>query len=398
MTKSSTKPNYNIPYIILFSTFSILLYFCLTKTSKGDEGDLYLSSFNQAYLKFPSLDLSPYWPISSFYLWIIAALDHTFSVIPFRNSIITGRLFSLFSWVGIFIIARKMNNNNFPWAASFVLFNPYLLTYATRAHPLVPGLLIFLLYWFGIQKKQKIAFALLPLAVNFQVFIGGSVGSFFPCFPYKRKEVIRFIGIAILAASGVILTWITWGGLFPANFYNSYLYKHEHIGGTPSFGYPITVLLLAGLSLWFSGQRTFSEIKSNNFETRIILISILAGCIALALLPDKLLGIVSIGSGFYIDSPWSKFIYIGIYGIIGLGWLRVHRDHYTLFFSLLGSGILLITLPYFYERISFFATFAPCLAWSIKPSLHLNFSSRFASLILIVLLFFSVLYQLFGAL
>lgn len=397
MIKLKSKLNSTSPYIVLFLTILVLLYFCFTEVPKGDEGDLYFNAFKQSFLKFPSLDLSPYWPISSFYLWGIAALEHFFPTVPSLAYLLTGRMLSLFCWIAMFMISKKMNQGEFPWAATIVLFNPYLLTYATRAHPLVPGLFLFLVYWAGIQKKRKIAFVLLPLAVNFQVFIGGSIGSFFPRFPLQKDDVIRFVGIALLAACGVILTWITWGGLFPANFYDSFLYKHEHIGGSPSFGYPVTVLLLAGVSLWFTGQKTIAEIKSNLRETRIVLIAVFMGCLLLALLPDTLLGIVSIGSRQLV-APWSRFTWIFIYGIIGLGWLRVHRDHYTLLFSLLGSGILLITLPYFYERISFFATFAPCLAWSTLQRSYPPSSKFTALLILLTLLIFSAFYQFFGAL
>lgn len=395
MTKLNLKHYYTTPYIVLFLSFSTLLYFCFTTVARGDEGTVYLGAFKQAYFKFPLLDVNPYWPISSFYLWIVAALAHILPEIPQLTYIIPGRLFSLFCWGVLFVISKKINNNQFPWAATFILFNPYLLTYATRAHPLVPGLLIFLFFWIGIQKNKKAAFVLLPLAVNFQVYIGGTIGLFFPKLPLKKKDVVRFIVLVSLAISGVIITWLTWDGLFPGNFYKSDFYKYEHAPGSPSFGYPITVLLLAGLPLWFAGQRTFTEIKSNKVESRFILLTVLMGCLILAVLPDKLLGIVNIGSKQLVGS-WSKFTWIFIYGVIGLGWLRVHRDHYHLLFSLLGSGILLITLPYFYERISFFATFAPCLAWSTRQSSYIASSSRFTSLILIIFLFFSILYQLLG--
>jgi hypothetical protein len=384
-------------YIVLFFTICTLVYFCFTVTARGDEGTLYYGAFKQAHIKFPHIDMSPFWPVSSFYLWVITAVDHILPDVPSLAHLFAGRIFSTACWVAMFMICKKINNNEFPWGAAVVLFNPYLLVYATRAHPLVPGLLLFLIFWIGILRKKNVALILFPFAVNFQVFIGGAAGLFVPQLPLKKEEIIRFLGFGALAVSGVLLTWLTWGGIYPKNFYESDLYKHEHLTGSPTFQYPIAVLFLAGLSLWFGGQRSLSEIKSKTAETRTVLVVILVGCILLAILPDKLIGTVSAGSKLLVGS-WSKFVWITIYGIIGLGWLRVHRDRYTLLFSLLGSGILLITLPYFYERISFFATFAPCLAWSTLQRSRIP-SSRFAPpFILTILTFFSALYQFFGAL
>lgn len=384
-------------YFILLFTLFILLYFCLTLESRGDEANLYLNSFKQASSKFPLIDLSPYWPISSFYLWIVAALKYCGSIYPQLTHLEIGRLFSLFCWFLLFFIPIKLNGNKFPWATVIVLFNPYLLVYATRSHPLVPGLLLFTLFWIVIQRN-KAALILLAFAVNFQVFIAGTCGLFIPSYPFKKAEILKFLTISIAGVSGILITLVTWGGIFPENFYQSDLYKFEHIGATPSFGYPISVLLLSGLPLWFIGKRSFKEITSNSLQNQLVLISVLTGCIILFFLPKEIIGITSLGTKQLFGSS-EKFVWITIYGLAGLGWLRVHRDHVPLFFGLLGSSILLITLPYFYERISFFASFAPCIAWTLMPDSTSNQPlHKFYPLILVIFLVLSILYQYCGSL
>lgn len=385
-------------YFILLLTLLILLYISLTLEARGDESTVYLNSFNQASSKFPLIDLSPYWAISSFYLWIVAALGYFFSTFTQLTNLESGRLFSLACWVGIFIISAKASVKKFPWASIMVLFNPYLLVYATRAHPLVPGLLLFTAFWIT-AKKNSFALILLPFAVNFQVFIAGTCGLFFPSYPFKKTEIVKFLIISVVALIGILITLITWGGLFPEKFYTSDFYKLEHVGGTPSFGYPVSVLLLSGLPLWFIGQRNFREVTFDSFQTRIVAIAVLTGCLILFFLPRGVLGIASLGTKQLLGAP-NKVTWIVVYGLIGLGWLRVHRDQLSLFFALLGSGILLITLPYFYERISFFATFAPCLAWSLMPDNNSSITPNyfFYTLILIIMLSLSVFYQYFGSL
>ncbi|UFH57291.1 hypothetical protein [Spirosoma sp. KNUC1025] len=119
--------------------------------------------------------------------------------------------------------------------------------------------------------------------------------------------------------------------------------------------------MLAGTTLWIAGNRTIRDIQTHRVYSLSVVIATIFAAIVLYFIAD-IVGIAREGShlllGTYYQVGW-----VAGFGLLGLGWLRVHRDHYPLFFGLLGSAILLITLPYLYERISIFATIAPCLIW-----------------------------------
>lgn len=375
-------------YILLIIAFSLLLFFALTLQPRGDEGAVYLLSFQQAYAKWPALDINPAWTISSFYLWLIATCK---TLVNDISLLCIGRLFSLFCW-SVLTVAHL---NTCRYKALLVLFNPYFLVYAVRAHPLVPGILLFYLFWTFSQNKQRAGYIFLPFATNFQVFIGGIAGLYMPEIPFRKGDIIKIILISVLALSGIVITWLTWNGMYPTNFLNSDFYKQTYLEGKPSFGYLGTVLLLAGATWWVAGDRNLKDINQNKAYSWAIVVSIL--CIVFSLLfSGNIIGIAREAS-FWISPNFHHLGCLCIYGLAGLGWLRLHRDHYMVFFGLFGSAILLITLPFFYERISVFATIAPCLAWANVG----NDTNQHKSVTLawcFIFLAFSVLYQLYGSL
>ncbi|WP_420147727.1 hypothetical protein [Spirosoma sp.] len=380
-------------YGLIAVTFFLLLYFSITLQARGDESAGYLTSFFQAYSKWPALDTSPAWAISSFYLWIVAGLQAILANLGLLGQFLlpSGRIVALICW----LILAYIHVKNGKHKALAILFNPYVLIYASRAHPLLPGILLFYIFWVLINRNKQIGLLFLLFAVNFQVFIGGAIGLFMPKFPLIKKEITRAVVLGLVAICGVLITWLTWGGVYPEQFVNHYFFQHTHVNGKPSFGYLFTVLMLAGTTLWIAGNRTLEEIKAQKKYSLAVIIATVCGAIVLYFIAD-IVAIAREGSqvifGKYYQLGW-----VVAYAVVGLGWLRVHRDHYQLFFGLLGSAVLLVTLPYLYERISIFATVVPCLIWCglVKKEEQHNY------LLLTVCCLFilsSIVYQIYGSL
>ena len=382
-----------IYYGLITVTFFLLLYFSITLEARGDEGGGYLDAFFQAYSTWPALDMSPAWAISSFYLWIVSGAQAILANLDFLGQFLlpSGRIISLLCW----LVLGYIHVRNGKHKALAILFNPYVLIYASRAHPLLPAILLFYLFWQLINRGKQTGLLFLLFAVNFQVFTGGAIGLFMPKFPLVKKEVIRVIIFGVVAICGVLITWLTWGGVYPEKFVNHYFFQHAHVNGKPSFGYLCTVLMLAGTTLWISGNRTINEIKEHRTYSQAVLIVTICAAIVLYFIAD-IVAIAREGSQL-IFGKYYQFGWVAVYGLLGLGWLRVHRDHYQLFFGLLGAAILLVTLPYLYERISIFATIAPCLIWC---GLRKKEEQHDYLLLTVCCLFIisSVVYQIYGSL
>ena len=382
-----------IYYGLIAATFSLLLYFSITLQPRGDEGGAYLPALQQAYSKLPALDLSPYWAISSFYLWIIGIIHYGFANAGLLGDylLIIGRIVSLLCW---FVLVYKHISTG-KHKALAILFNPYVLIYASRSHPLLPGILLFYFFWELTRNNKQIGLLFLLFTVNFQVFIGGAIGLFTPKFPLVRRAVIRILIFGVVAILGVLITWLTWGGIYPVKFVNHYFFQHNHVNGKPSFGYLCTVFMLAGTPLWIGGNRTVREVKEHRTYSRVVIVFMVLAATALYF-TATIVAIAREGSQMILGQH-AQIGWVILYGLLGLGWLRVHRDHYQLFFGLLGAAVLLVTLPYLYERISIFATIAPCLAWS---SLSEKEDQQDNLLLTTCCLFVasSVAYQLYGSL
>lgn len=382
-----------IYYGLIAATFFLLLYFSITLQPRGDEGGAYLPAFQQAYSKLPALDLSPFWAVSSFYLWIIGIIHYGFANLGLLGDylLVIGRVVSLLCW--LVLVYKHIDSGRYKALA--VLFNPYVLIYASRAHPLLPGILLFYIFWELTRSNKRIGLLFLLFAVNFQVFIGGAIGLFMPTFPLVKREVVRVLIFGVVAILGVLITWLTWGGIYPVNFVNHYFFQHNHVNGKPSFGYLCTVFMLAGTTLWIGGNRTVRDMKEYRTYSQAVIVFMILAATALYFIAD-IVAIAREGSQLMLGKN-EQIGWVVLYGLLGLGWLRVHRDQYPLFFGLLGAAVLLVTLPYLYERISIFATIAPCLAWC---SLSEKEDQQDPLLITTCCLFVvsSVAYQLYGSL
>ncbi|WP_080054858.1 hypothetical protein [Spirosoma aerolatum] len=386
----SRKAESFVRYGLVAITFFLLLYSASTQQAKGDEGGAYLPAFEQAFTLWPALDLSPYWSISSFYLWVIAALQAVVGPLVSGKILLVGRLLSLACWlILVWLHARSSR-----YKSLVVLFNPYVLIYSVRAHPLLPGIFLFYLFWTLVRQHKKAGLLILPFAVSFQVFIGGAVGLFMPKVPLQKDEVIRIVVIGLLALSGVLITWLTWGGMYPPKFASHVFFQEYHVHGKPSFGYLGTVFMMAGGVFWFIGNRTLAEIKQHRTYSLVVIgLLILAG--AFLYKTATIVGIARQLSQSYLANDQLGWVLIFV--LIGLGWLRLHRDHYPVFFGLLGASVLLVTLPYLYERISVFATIAPCLAWCSLQSSEKQQKGLVLTMCCVFVLLF-IAYQRYGSL
>jgi|GEM_PF-3225391 len=341
----------SVYYVLVVLTFVLLGYIAMTLMPRGDEGGLYLPAFEQAFAKWPRIDLSPYWPVSSFYLWIVSSIQTLAGNQP--TLIQTGRLVSLVCWVVVVLRLLATRHRT----GLLVLFNPYVLIYAIRAHPFVPGILLFYGFWVLTRRNRWVGWLLLPWAVNFQVFMAGAAGLFVPVWPLRRHEILLALLAGILVVTGVLLTFLTWGGVYPENFTKHHFYRTFQEHGEPTFSYIWSVLMLAGLIFWVAGCRTVAQMKQNGRYSLVVLGATAVGGLFLALSTD-MVGITR-DVMLRVGQPG----WVGLYCLAGLGWLRLHRSHYLIFFGLLASGLTLVSLHYFYERLSVFALIAPCLAW-----------------------------------
>jgi len=338
-------------YALVALVFILLVYIAMTLIPRGDESGLYLPAFKQAFATWPRLDLSPYWPVSSFYLWIVASIQTLAGNQP--TLIQTGRLLSLVCWI---VVVLRLLATGYR-TGLLVLFNPYVLIYAIRAHPFVPSILLFYGFWTLTRRNQRMGWLLLPWAVNFQVFMAGAVGLFTPEWPLRRGEMLRALLVGLLVVVGVLLTFLTWGGIYPENFTKHHFYRTFQEHGNPTFSYIWSVPMLAGLVFWVAGCRTVTQMKENARYSLVVLVVTAMGGLFLALSTD-MTGITHDVMRRAGQPGW-----VGLYCLAGLGWLRLHRSHYLVFCGLLASGLTLVSLHYFYERLTVFALIAPCLAW-----------------------------------
>ncbi|AQG78112.1 hypothetical protein AWR27_01335 [Spirosoma montaniterrae] len=389
----AAKPASLFPYYALVILATCLsLYLALTCQPKGDEGGLYLPAFEQAFDKWPAIDMSPYWPISSVYLWIIALLQALTGDSFGTQFIRIGRIVSLLCWMAVVVDLLRTGR----YQGFIVLFNPYVLIYAIRAHPFVPSILLFYLFW-NLSRRNKVAgLFFLPFAVNFQVFMAGVVGLFMPPWPLHPTPVMRAFGLGLLVIVGVGLTFLTWGGIYPINFTKHHFYNHYQKTGSPTFAYVISVLLLAGMVFWVVGERSVAQIRHHAGYSLAVVGGVLLGSLFLFFTTD-IIGIareVSVG----VMGRAHPYGWVGAYGLLGLGWLRLHRDHYMVFFGLLVSALTLVSLHYFYERLSVFAFVAPCLAWCLAGVAPGRRHSWLLPLICSIFLVCSILYQRYGSL
>jgi len=366
---------------------------------KADEAYGYLRSFKQSNEIWPALDMSPYWTISSIYLWIISGFHRLINIFFGTDVIISGRIFSIICWLLTLRIVL-LEEKSVQWKLPVLIFNPLLLVFATRAHPLVPAILLIYVYWKMLGNK-RIAGAglLLTLAVNFQVYTGGIAAMLFAMWDknFFKKGLQDFAIIAAFAVAGVVLTWITWGGLYPQQFLSHGFYRENHLNGTPSFGYLASILLLPGGYFFIIGDRPYLQLARVSAYNLIVVVLILICCFFLYF-TKEIVGVTSLAIN-QIFGPSGKVIWIAIYGIAGLGWLRVHRDHFFLLFGLLGAGVLLVLLPYFYERITIFASIAPCLGWCLKSTQNEGTTHQVRSLVFCSLfVVLAVIYEFYGSL
>jgi hypothetical protein len=386
-------------YIILLLTVSVLLYLCFKGVSRGDEAYGYLYSLEQSFAKWPMVDLSPFWTISSFYLWVVSALHWLGGRIFEGNIIITGRLFSLICWI-VMIIVSLNKKDTIRWKLLIILFNPYLLVFATRAHPLIPSILLSYLFWdYAKGSSATLRGILMLLSVNFQVYSGGATAMFLPTTrgDITKPNIIQLIIYVSFAIAGVLITWLTWGGVYPVQFINHDFYSTYHVNGRPSFGYIPAILLLSGGIFYAIGERPLVSVFVKSNYNKFVIIIVLLCCIFLYF-TQSIIGTISNITEGYLGN-YSKEAWVFLYGMLGIGWIKVHRDHLKLFLGLLGSGILLVALPYFYERITVFATIAPILAWCINCESRDDKVKEWRSLILCVFfLVLAVIYEQYGSL
>jgi hypothetical protein len=385
---------------LIITAFCILLYFSLAIAPRGDEGDPYLKAFNQAYINWPRLDTSPAWSLSSPYLWLVAGFHTLLQSICNLDIITSGRILSLTSWSALALVFLR-EEKVIRWKASIVLFNPYLLIYATRAHPLAPALLMIYFFWKGVQNKSRLWGVFILIAVTFQVFTGGVAAMLLPdsVKNINYKSLSRAILGGLFALGGVFFTWLTWGGgMYPEAFENHQFFEIHHKNGTLSFGYISLAYMITGGIMWIIGDKKLSELFTDRNQTSLIVI--LLSLSALVLYYGKqTTGVVDTLLAGLFPLKIAKFAHVFVFTVLGMGWLRISRDWVLLTFGVLGSAILMATLPYLYERIAFFGVLSPILIWVLLG--HGKTETVYKERIALFCILFACLasiYQIFGVL
>jgi hypothetical protein len=376
-----------------------LFYFALTVAPRGDEGVPYLKAFNQAYGVWPSLDTSPAWSLSSQYLWAASGVHHIFQLLLHTDIITSGRLFSLICWAALAFLLFK-EEKSVRWKATLILFNPYLLIYVTRAHPLMPALFLIYLFWEGVRNKKKPWGIWILFAVTFQVFTGGVAAMLLPG---KIKDIsweklwLPILG-GFFAIAGVLLTWIAWGGMYPEAFATHEFFKINHENGTLSFGYISLAFMITGGVMWIIGDRPFKY--AIEFKNEVLLISFLI-LLAVAVLyfGKETIGIVDTWLGYIMPEKPARLTHSALFALMGLGWLRVKRDRFLLLAGVFGCAILMTALPYLYERIAAFGTLAPSLIWVLLGQGRREpVSVGWIALLCLTFLCFAGVYEVLGVL
>ncbi len=392
--------NRNLPadnryFSLLFFSLIVLLYFSFTVETRGDEGLYYQGAFAQAYARWPGLDWSPTWSLSSQYLWILSSAHAVFGSLFSTDMITSGRLLSVICWTVLAFLLLK-EEKGVRWKALLVLFNPYLLVYVTRAHPLVPAILLVYLFWKGIQHHNRIWGLYLLVAVMFQVFTGGVAAMLLPASlkNIRWNSLRRPVLAGVFAVCGVLLTWLGWGGMYPEAFVNHSFFQEYHVNGTPSLGYVPMAFMVTGGAMWMAGDRPVCEM----FSQKIGWFSLLLVIGAVILYFGKpVTGIVNTFSSGFLPDPYAKGALTLFFAFMGVGWLRVKRDRFMLCAGVLGCAVLMAVLPYLYERIAFFGCLAPSLLWILSGKGE-KADTLLITLACLVFLCFAGIYEVMGVL
>ena len=338
------------------------IYLVFFQHLRGDEVVVYRCAFEQALQKFPALDTQPCWHISPYYLWVVSGLAYVSSVPAVTMArLVPAACFLVGVYVGVLRPTKTPNLNLF-----LIWLNPYVLVYASRAHPFVPSLLVSFFAFQLLLKKLSSGFLLLAVQVSLQVFTAGVAGWFVPKpTEIKRPQVVFCALLAAAALVGLLATWLAWGGVYPASFLKSTFYAENHPNGTPSWGYLASVPMFAGFYLHLIGTRQWNSLPKATVKAYLILMGV--GFVLLTI-DDTIWGLISIKSAALgLNGRWiSLFVLL----VGGLGFFKIERDVYPLFMSLMAAAVLMVTLPFFYERLSIFAMVVPLLSWAslAKPT------------------------------
>lgn len=329
-----------------------LSYFTFFRQSIGDESDVYYRSLLRANFLFPKLDLDPIWTISTPYTWLIVAFYKLFTFFDSVSIIISGRLISSIFYLLSLILLIKDKTKH--WLYLMVLSNPYVLIYATRAHPYILGLFFLIIFVkCELSRKYKFHFLFIPLAVNFQVYFANILGFLLRDFSVNSpiRNINRYFIYLVLILLGFLLTYLTWGSFEPSKFQASDFYKEFHSNAKLTFGYFPLIFSIIGLyGFFFNSLILKLKSKWNLLIAILIFISLL-----IFIIEQPVIGLIQsvqlklIGKS---DKVWLSFVYI----IFTFGWFRINQYRFFLLISVLFTGIILCALPYLYERIAVFSS------------------------------------------
>jgi hypothetical protein len=114
--------------------------------------------------------------------------------------------------------------------------------------------------------------------------------------------------------------------------------------------------------MFFGSYGYFFSNKSINSRDNYWILFFLFISIILLFLSDPVIGLIQSLQNRILGNSYSILTNL-IYLFLGFGWLRINENKTVLICSVLMSGIILSTLPYFYERIGVFSMIAPMIVW-----------------------------------
>ncbi len=337
--------------LILFVLALVVVAF--NTPPKGDEKRGYIEPFTRAVEVWPRLNTTEvHHGLSPLYLWVTGGLGR----LP-GGPIPWARIVSLLCFVPIVLTCLYTKEAN-GRLALLALFNPFVVFYAVRGHPIMPAMLFLWLGWLNARRRPALGYAGILAAAHLQIYLGAAALFWAFAFGESRKEKITiFCRAAMWALLGICLNWWLIGGIYSESFYRSLQYQREHLYGSPSLGLLLLAPVCWGGTCWLLGCRAKTSIP-------MLLLGLAAGAIAALLLHATRIPtgtIQAITDRFGSAGPllWGLTVLA-----LAAGLARWPRSFWQLAVGSLPAVLFFSSLPFLYERLVWFACYAPAVLWA----------------------------------
>lgn len=371
-------------YLMIAGLLAGMVVACLMQPPRGDEARYYRMPLTASAEAWPELQfehlhhgLSPLW------LWMIGGLAQ----LP-GSEIIWGRLLSWGCFGGCLCLLRRS-----PWAI-LLLLHPFIVIYACRAHPFMPGLFCFLGALCLPYSRWPVGAALFAGAAHLQ----GNLAALAPLFGFREQglplseRIRRSLWACTAAFAGIIGGWMMVGGMIAPNFYHSGIYQERWLRAShETWPYPLLAMAFTGGLLWLVN---FS-LRKKQFRLGILRLAVVgAALLAYAPLPWG-----PMASAVNLTSELKKALWFLIMAGLLAGWLRAIPSPWLLVAGAVSGGVFFSLLPFYFERLAWWVALQAAFLWVLAEEDQMPGLSRERKCLLISAgVLCSVLYFLFGSL